>query len=252
MIVIPAIDIKGGKCVRLQQGRMDRETVFGEDPAAMARRWAEAGASMIHVVDLDGAVEKTPRNLPSIRGILAAVTVPIQIGGGIRDMETIGMYVETGVQRIIIGTEAIRNPALVQEACRRFPGRIVVGIDARNGLVAIEGWTETTRTRAVDLARRFEDSGVAAINFTDIHRDGMQTGPNLEATRELAESIAIPVVASGGVSTLRDIQNLLPLEPFGVVGVITGKALYAGTLDLEEAIALTRRSDREGVSSRTR
>lgn len=249
MIVIPAIDIKGGKCVRLQQGRMDRETIFGEDPAAMARRWAEAGASMIHVVDLDGAVEKTPRNLPSIQGILAAVTVPIQIGGGIRDMETIGMYAEIGVHRIILGTEAIRNPALVQEACRRYPGRIVVGIDARNGRVAIEGWTETTRIRAVDLARRFEDSGVTAINFTDIHRDGMQTGPNLDATRELAESITIPVVASGGVSTLRDIQNLLPLEPFGVVGVITGKALYAGTLDLKEAIALTRRFSEGNVSS---
>lgn len=242
MIVIPAIDIKGGRCVRLQQGRMDRETVFGEDPAAMAKRWAEEGASMIHVVDLDGAVGKKPKNLPSIEGILAAVTVPIQVGGGIRDMDTIGMYAEIGVHRIIIGTEAIRNPALVREACRRYPGRIVVGIDARNGRVAIEGWTETTQTPAVDLARRFEDSGAAAINFTDIHRDGMQTGPNLEATRELAEAVAIPVVASGGVSTLQDIRNLLPLERFGVVGVITGKALYAGTLDLKEAIALARRS----------
>ncbi|WP_373499067.1 1-(5-phosphoribosyl)-5-[(5-phosphoribosylamino)methylideneamino]imidazole-4-carboxamide isomerase [Desulfococcus sp.] len=250
MIVIPAIDIKGGRCVRLEQGRMDRETVFGEDPAAMARRWAQDGAAMIHVVDLDGAVEKKPGNLASIQRILDAVTVPIQIGGGIRDMDTIRMYADIGVHRIILGTEAIRNPALVQEACTIYPGRIVVGIDARNGLVAIEGWTETTRTRAVDLARRFEDSGVAAVNFTDIHRDGMQTGPNIEATRELAESISIPVVASGGVSTLKDIQNLIPLEPFGVIGVITGKALYAGTLDLKEAIALTRRYPDEQVSSR--
>jgi phosphoribosylformimino-5-aminoimidazole carboxamide ribotide isomerase len=240
MIVIPAIDIKDGKCVRLQQGRMDRETIFGEDPSAMARRWEEDGAEMIHVVDLDGAVEKRPKNLASIRKILDTVKIPIQVGGGIRDTDTIGMYVDIGVKRIIIGTEAIRNPELVEGACQRYPGRVVVGIDARNGLVAIEGWTETTRTRAVDLARRFEESGVAAINFTDIHRDGMQTGPNLEATRELAESITIPVVASGGVSTLEDIRNLMPLEPFGVIGVITGKALYEGTLDLRKAIALTR------------
>ena len=238
MIVIPAIDIKNGKCVRLRQGRMDRETVFGEDPSAMALRWEADGAELIHVVDLDGAVEKTPRNLASIRKILDAVKVPLQVGGGIRDIETIGMYLEVGVRRVIIGTEAIRNPSLVQDACKRYPGRIVVGIDARNGLVAIEGWTETTQTRAVDLARRFEDSGVAAINFTDIHRDGMQTGPNLEATQKLAESISIPVVASGGVSTLADIRNLIPLEAHGVIGVITGKALYAGTLDLKEAIAL--------------
>lgn len=239
MIVIPAIDIKNGKCVRLQQGRMDRETVFGEDPSAMALRWEKDGAEMIHVVDIDGAIEKMPRNLAAIKKILEAVRVPLQVGGGVRDIDTIGMYADAGVQRIIIGTEAIRNPSLVQEACKRYPGRIVVGIDARNGLVAIEGWTETTRTQAVDLARQFEDSGVAAINFTDIHRDGMQTGPNLEATRKLAESISIPVVASGGVSTLADIRNLIPLEPFGVIGVITGKALYAGTLDLKEAIALT-------------
>lgn len=239
MIVIPAIDIKSGKCVRLQQGRMDRETVFGEDPSAMALRWEKDGAEMIHVVDLDGAIEKMPRNLAAIKKILEAVRVPLQVGGGVRDIDTIGMFVDAGVQRIIIGTEAIRNPSLVQDACKRYPGRIVVGIDARNGLVAIEGWTETTRTQAVDLARQFEDSGVAAINFTDIHRDGMQTGPNLEATRKLAESISIPVVASGGVSTLADIRNLIPLEPFGVIGVITGKALYAGTLDLKEAIALT-------------
>jgi len=239
MIVIPAIDIKNGKCVRLQQGRMDRETVFGEDPAAMARRWEVDGAEMIHVVDLDGAIEKKPRNLVSIKRILDAVKIPIQVGGGIRDIATIEMYLSVGIRRIIIGTEAIRNPALVQAACRKYPGRIVVGIDARKGLVAIEGWIETTQTRAVDLARRFEQSGVVAINFTDIHRDGMQTGPNLEATRELAESVSIPVVASGGVSTLKDIRNLIPLEPFGVIGVITGKALYAGTLNLKEAIALT-------------
>lgn len=242
MIVIPAIDIKNGRCVRLLQGRMDAETVFSDDPAAMARRWADAGAELIHVVDLDGAVEKTPRNLDVIRAILAAVDVPIQVGGGIRSEETLAMYLDSGVHRVVIGTEAVRNPEMVREACAAHPGRIVVGIDAREGWVAVEGWTETTRTRAADLARMFEDSGVAAVNFTDIHRDGMQTGPNIEETRRLARAVNIPVVASGGVSTLEDIAALLPLEADGVTGVITGRALYAGTLDLSAAVALTRKA----------
>lgn len=240
--MIPAIDIKNGKCVRLLQGRMDAETVFGIDPSEMARRWADDGAEIIHVVDLDGAVQKTPKNLEAIRKILKTVDTPVQVGGGIRDVETVRMFLDAGVSRVIIGTEAVRNPDMVKDACKQFPGKIVVGIDAREGLVAIEGWTETTRTKAVDLARMFEDCGVAAINFTDIHRDGMQTGPNIEETRKLAEAISIPVVASGGVSTLADIENLIPLEPVGVVGVITGKALYSGTLDLREAIALTKSS----------
>jgi len=240
MIVIPAIDIKGGRCVRLLQGRMDAETVFSDDPAAMARQWADQGAEMIHVVDLDGALEKTPKNLDAIRSILDSVQVPVQVGGGIRTAENIRAFLDLGVYRVIIGTEAIRNPELVTEACKNFPDRIVVGIDARDGWAAIEGWTETTRIRAVDLARQFEDSGVAAVNFTDIHRDGMQTGPNIEETRRMAEAVSIPVVASGGVSTLADIHNLLPLESVGVVGVITGKALYSGTLDLQEAIAAAR------------
>ncbi|MFP4347502.1 MAG: 1-(5-phosphoribosyl)-5-[(5-phosphoribosylamino)methylideneamino]imidazole-4-carboxamide isomerase [Desulfococcaceae bacterium] len=240
MIIIPAIDIKGGRCVRLLQGRMDAETVFSDDPSAMARQWAEQGAEMIHVVDLDGAVEKTPKNLDAIRSILDSVRVPVQVGGGIRTAENIRAFLDLGVYRVIIGTEAIRNPDLVTEACKTFPDRIVVGIDARDGWAAIEGWTETTRVRAVDLARQFENSGVAAVNFTDIHRDGMQTGPNIEETRRMAEAVSIPVVASGGVSTLSDIHNLLPLESAGVVGVITGKALYSGTLDLKEAIAAAR------------
>lgn len=237
MIIIPAVDIKNGKCVRLLQGRKDAETVFADDPAAMAQQWADQGAELIHVIDLDGAFEKTPRNFPVIEQILKSVNVPIQIGGGIRDEATIKMYLDAGVERIIIGTEAIRNPQLVIDACRIFPGKIVVGIDARNGLVAIEGWTKTTRTQAVDLAKQFEDSGVIAINFTDIHRDGMQTGPNIEETRKLAESISIPVVASGGVSSLADIQNLLPLTAVGVTGVITGKALYTGAMNLNDAIS---------------
>jgi phosphoribosylformimino-5-aminoimidazole carboxamide ribotide isomerase len=217
---------------------MDAETVFSDDPAAMARKWDALGADLVHVIDLDGAIQKRPRNAEAIRDILTAVRARIQVGGGIRDLKTIEDYLQMGVYRIIIGTEAVRNPQYVKEACRLFPGRIVVGIDARNGLVAIEGWTETTGTRAVDLALQLEDQGVAAINFTDIHRDGMQTGPNIEETRKLAETISIPVVASGGVSTLQDISNLLPLEPLGVTGVITGKALYAGSLNLAEAISL--------------
>lgn len=238
MIIIPAVDIKNGKCVRLFQGRMDAETVFSDDPAAMARKWAEMGAQLLHLVDLDGAIEKRPKNLPAIQSIINSVKAPVQVGGGIRDMETIRMYIDAGVERIIIGTEAVRNPSLVRDACREFPGSIIVGIDARDGRVAIEGWTETTETTAIELARQFEDAGVAAINFTDIHRDGMQTGPNLEATRRLAEAITIPVVASGGVSTIDDIKNLLPLESSGVTGVITGRALYEGTLDLAAALAL--------------
>lgn len=239
MIVIPAIDIKQGRCVRLLQGRMDAETVFSDNPAAMALQWEGLGAQRLHVVDLDGAISKEPVHFDVVRAILEAVSLPIQIGGGIRDMETIARYVDAGVDRVIIGTEAIRNPALVREAARRYPGRIVIGIDARNGKVAIEGWTHTTQTSAIDLAKSFEDCGIAAIHFTDIHRDGMQTGPNIEETRKLAEAVSIPIIASGGVSTIQDIENLLPLEAFGVVGVITGKALYAGTLDLRDAIRLT-------------
>ncbi|MGD8366310.1 MAG: 1-(5-phosphoribosyl)-5-[(5-phosphoribosylamino)methylideneamino]imidazole-4-carboxamide isomerase [Desulfobacterales bacterium] len=236
MIVIPAIDIKSGRCVRLLQGKMDAETVFSDDPAAMARRWESEGAQMLHVVDLDGAVGKKPRNLRSVRGIVAAVRVPVQIGGGIRSLDTLKMYADLGIGRMVIGTEAIRNPKMVRDACRALPGMIVVGIDAKDGRVAIEGWTETTSVTAVDLAHRFEDDGVAAINFTDIRRDGMQTGPNIEETRRLAEAIRIPVVASGGVSCIEDIGRLLALESVGVSGVITGRALYSGTLDLKEAI----------------
>jgi len=238
MIVIPAVDIKNGKCVRLRQGDKDLETVFSDDPAAMAKRWENEGAELIHVVDLDGAFEKSPRNLPAIKQILSRVKADIQIGGGIRTEETIGMFLDIGVKRVVIGTEAHRNPRLVKNACRLYPGRIVVGIDARKGLVAIEGWTRTTDMKAADLARIYEDCGVAAINFTDIYRDGMETGPNLEETRLLAESISIPVVASGGVSTIEDIKNILSLESCGVVGIITGKAIYSGTLDFKEAVRI--------------
>ena len=238
MIIIPAVDIKNGKCVRLLQGRKEDETVFSDDPAAMACRWAQAGAELIHVIDLDGAFDKSPQNLDAIKNILQTIDTPIQLGGGIRDEQTARKFLEMGVQKVIIGTAAIKNPKWVMRMAERFPGRIIVGIDARNGLVAIEGWTEDTQTRAVDLAKSFENCGLGAINFTDIHRDGMQSGPNIEETRKLAEAIDIPVVASGGVATIKDIQNLLPLEAVGVIGVITGKALYSGTLDFKEALAV--------------
>ena len=245
MIIIPAVDIKKGKCVRLLQGRMDAETVFSEDPAAMANKWETYGVELIHVVDLDGAVKKSPQNLNAVRTILESVGTPIQLGGGIRNEDTARMYLEMGVKRVVIGTEAIHNPKFVGNLCRTFPDQIVVAIDARNGRVAIEGWTQTTGVDAVELAKQFEDVGVAAINFTDIHRDGMQTGPNIEETRRLAEAVSIPVVASGGVSTLADIRNALPLQSVGVVGIIVGKALYSGSLDLQAAIRLLKQNNGE-------
>lgn len=240
MLIIPAVDIKNGQCVRLIQGRKEDETVFSNDPSAMALKWAQAGAELIHVIDLDGAFEKSPQNYDAIQSILKTIDIPIQLGGGIRDEQTAQKFLNMGVQKVIVGTEAIKNPAWVERIADQYPGRVVVGIDARNGLAAIEGWTETTQTKTVDLAKRFEDCGIAAINFTDIHRDGMQTGPNIEETRTLAEAVDIPVVASGGVATIKDIQNLLPLEICGVIGVITGKALYSGTLDFKEALSVAK------------
>ncbi len=238
MIIIPAIDLKSGKCVRLRQGDMGAETVFSDDPVAMARRWAEEGAELIHIVDLDGAVRKKMCHRDLISRMKDAAGVPVQVGGGIRDLKAVEDLIQLGVARVVIGTEAIRNPDMVKEACARFPGAIVIGIDARGGKAAIEGWTETTGVSAIDLAREFENAGAAAINFTDILRDGMQTGPNIEETRKLAEAVSIPVVASGGVSSLKDIEALLAVASAGISGVITGKALYSGSLDLKEAIAL--------------
>ena len=239
MIIIPAVDIKNGKCVRLLQGRMDDETIYSDDPAAMALKWAQIGAQLIHVIDLDGAFAKSPQNIGAVRKLLKTVEVPIQLGGGIRNEETVHMYFELGVSRIIIGTEAIKKPAFVKRVCQKYPGQIIVGIDARQGRVAIDGWTHTTGIEVIELAKEFEGCGIAAINFTDIQRDGMQTGPNLDATLRLAEAVTIPVIASGGVSSIEDIENLLPLEKAGVAGVIVGKALYSGQLDLKAALDLT-------------
>ena len=240
MIIIPAGDIKQGKCVRLLQGRMEDTTLYSEDPVSMAQQWEACGAQLIHIIDLDGAFAKEPKNFKTIQDILAKIKVPIQVGGGIRDIKTIEMYIDAGVSKVIIGSVALYNPGLVKDACKKFPDRIVVGIDARNGMVAVEGWSKTSETKAVDLAKEFESCGVAAINFTDIHRDGMQTGPNIEETAALAEAVSIPIVASGGVNTIQDIKNLLEIESKGVIGVITGRALYEETLDLKEAIRISK------------
>jgi len=240
MIIIPAVDIKNGKCVRLLQGRMEDATHYSDSPVKMALQWEEKGAELIHIVDLDGAFAKQVKNFEPIKEILSQVSVPIQVGGGIRDLETIETYIEAGVAKVIIGSEALYNPALVKEACKMFENHIVVGIDAKNGMVAVEGWSKTSSTRAVDLAKEFEACGVAAINFTDIHRDGMQTGPNIEETAALAEAVSIPIVASGGVDSIEDIKNLLKIEEKGVTGVITGRAIYEGTLELTEAIEISK------------
>lgn len=242
MIVIPAIDLKEGKCVRLEQGLMEKDTVYSDNPAAMARHWQDEGGELLHLVDLDGAFAGVPKNREAIRAIVAAVDIPTELGGGIRDLATIEAYLELGIDRVILGTVAKENPDLVAEACRMFPGRIVVGVDAKGGLVAVRGWAEVTEKRAIDLAREMEGFGVTAIIYTDIARDGMMQGPNLEATAALAEAISIPVIASGGVSNLDDIRNLLQIEASGVEGVITGKAIYTGSLNLREAVALTKQS----------
>lgn len=240
MIVIPAIDLKNGVCVRLEQGLMDRDTVFNDNPAAQALDWQNQGAELLHIVDLDGAFAGEPKNRAAIEAIVKAISIPAQLGGGIRDMETIEAYLSMGLSRVIIGTAAQRNPELVREACAKFPGKIVVGIDAKSGMVAVQGWAEVTGITAADLARKFEDCGVAAIIYTDISRDGMLQGPNLEATKALAEAVNIPIIASGGVSTLKDIENLMAIESSGVTGVITGKAVYTGSIKLAEAIAVTK------------
>jgi len=240
MLVIPAVDIKQGRCVRLLQGEKNKETVFSDDPAAMAARWQAQGAELLHVVDLDGAFEGNPKNVEAIKTILATVDIPVQLGGGIRTMDNVRQYLEMGVSRVILGTEAIRNPSFVRDACSAFPKKIIVGIDARDGMVAVDGWTKTTRRRAVDIAKGFEGYGLRAIVFTDIHRDGMQSGTNIEQTKELARAVSIPIIASGGVSTIEDIDALLPLEKLGVEGVITGRAIYTGSLDLKKAIETAR------------
>ena len=238
MILFPAIDLKDGQCVRLKRGEMSQATVFNDDPAAQARLFEAQGFRWLHIVDLDGAFAGKSVNTAAVEAMLQAVSIPAQLGGGIRDLGAVEMWLARGVSRVVLGTVAVRAPGLVREACRRFPGRIAVGIDANGGRVAVEGWAETTELTAIELARRFDDAGVAAIVYTDIERDGVLAGLNLPATAELARATKIPVIASGGLASLDDVKALLQPEYSMLEGAIAGRALYDGRLDPREALAL--------------
>ncbi len=236
MELIPAIDLKEGKCVRLRQGRMEDSTVFSDDPVAMASRWVDAGATRLHLVDLDGAFAGSPVNHPAIEAICKAFPdLPIQVGGGIRSAETVERYLDDGVQYTIIGTKAVNEPHFINDLCLNFPGHIIVGLDAKNGKVATEGWSKMSHHDVIDMARHFENDGVAAIVYTDISKDGMMQGASVESTAKLAEAIRIPVIASGGVSSLDDIRALCEVADSGITGAIIGRALYDGAIDLAEA-----------------
>ena len=242
MLLIPAIDLKDGQCVRLKQGEMDAVTVFSDDPAAMAREWVKRGARRLHLVDLNGAFAGTPKNEAAIRAILKEIdgAIPVQLGGGIRDLDTIERYLDAGIQYVIIGTAAVKNPGLLRDACAAFAGRIIVGLDAKEGKVATDGWSKLTGHDVIDLARKFEDYGVEAVIYTDIGRDGMLTGVNVEATARLARAIRIPVIASGGLATMADVEALCEVAADGIQGAITGRAVYQGTLDF---VAAQQRAD---------
>lgn len=242
MILFPAIDLKEGRCVRLVQGDMARATVFSDDPAAQAESFADQGFSWLHVVDLDGAFAGAPRNAAAVDAILARTGLPVQLGGGIREMRTLQGWLAKGVARVIIGTAAVRDPAFVREAARLFPGRVAVGIDAKDGQVAVEGWAQTSTMTAEELGRRFEDAGVAAIVYTDIARDGILKGLNIEMTLALARGVGIPVIASGGLASIEDVERLLEPDCALLAGAITGRALYDGRIDPREALALIRRT----------
>ena len=235
MLLIPAIDLKDGKCVRLKQGRMEDSTVFSDDPVAVADRWVEAGARRLHLVDLNGAFEGRPMNAKVIKAIAENhPDLPIQVGGGIRDEETIQTYLDAGVQYVIIGTKAVNAPHFVNDICLEFPGHIIIGLDAKDGKVAIDGWSKLSKHDVIDMAQHFEQDGVSAIVYTDISRDGMMNGVNIEATVKLAQAITIPVIASGGITNLDDVRNLCAVADEGITGAITGRAIYEGTLDFVE------------------
>jgi len=236
LLVIPAIDIKNSRCVRLKQGQMSKETVYSDIPEEMAIKWHEDGAEKLHLVDLDGAISGKPVNKEVIRRIVTAVPIPVQLGGGIRDIKTIDVYLELGIHQIILGTVAFKDPEFVTRACKEFPDKIILGIDAKKGHVAVEGWTEETNITPEGMAKRYESLGISAIIYTDIQRDGMGTGPNVDATKVLAETVKIPVIASGGISGIDDVARISAISESGVIGMITGRALYEGTLNLAEAI----------------
>ncbi len=240
MLIIPAIDIKNGKCVRLKQGRMSDETIFSDRPEEMAKKWFNCGAERLHLVDLDGAVSGKPINRETISRIVESVPIPVELGGGVRDMETLRAYFELGLQYVILGTVAHKDPNFVKKACHLYPGQIILGIDARNDRIAVEGWTEEINLTPAALAEQFENDGLAAIIYTDINGDGMRTGCNVEATGALAKTTRIPVIASGGISEMDDVLRILPLAADGVMGLITGRALYDGSLDLTTAIKACR------------
>ncbi|SHF50058.1 1-(5-phosphoribosyl)-5-[(5-phosphoribosylamino)methylideneamino] imidazole-4-carboxamide isomerase [Lampropedia hyalina DSM 16112] len=237
MLLIPAIDLKDGHCVRLVQGDMDQSTTFGEEPALVARRWLNEGARRLHLVDLNGAFAGKPRNLLAIKSILKEVDerIPVQLGGGIRDLDTIEQYIDSGISYVIIGTAAVKNPGFLRDACSAFGGHIIVGIDAKDGKVATDGWSKITGVDVVDLARKFEDYGIESIIYTDIGRDGMLTGINVEATVRLAQAVDVPIIASGGLSGIADIEQLVAVEHEGVEGVICGRSIYTGALDFAKA-----------------
>jgi phosphoribosylformimino-5-aminoimidazole carboxamide ribotide isomerase len=240
VLIIPAIDLKDGRCVRLQQGDMKKVTVFGDDPVAMAKHWAAQGARRLHIVDLNGAVAGRPKNEKVIRDVIKAVgeTTPIELGGGIRDLDTIESYLDAGVAFVVIGTAAVKNPGFLSDAAYAFPGHIIAGLDAKDGKVAVEGWSKLTGHDVVDLARKYEDYGVEALVYTDIGRDGMMSGVNIEATLKLAQAIKIPLIASGGLNSIKDVETVcLKLVPEGVIGAITGRALYEGKIDFKQAQA---------------
>ena len=240
MIIYPAIDIRGGRCVRLTEGRFDAETVFADDPAEMALKWAGLGAEFLHLVDLDGALAGEGKNVPVIERILQSVSIPVQLGGGIRNLETIEKLLSLGVTRLILGSAAVKNPQLVEEACKKYPGHIAVGIDAKNGEVAIEGWGKGSGVAATELAKKMAAYGVETIIYTDISRDGMLSGVNVEATAALARACGVPIIASGGVASLEDIRRVKAVEADGVQGCIIGKAIYTGAVDLKAALALAK------------
>ena len=250
MLIIPAIDLKDGHCVRLRQGSMANVTVFSEDPASMARHWLKQGARRLHLVDLNGALAGKPKNADAVKSVVREVggEIPIQLGGGIRDLDTVERYLDDGIAYIIIGTAAVKTPGFLHDACYAFPGHVMVALDARDGKVAVDGWSKVTGHDVIDLARKFQDYGVEAVIYTDIGRDGMMTGVNLKSTVELARSLSVPVIASGGITSLKDVRALCEVEAEGITGAITGRAIYEGTLNFTEAQKLADKMAETGGS----